>query len=228
MQFISIFRFANMKNSLLTLFIGAFFFSVAVFPVHLSAGDAIANGELSKEIPAPPSGKDAAKEAEPGKKMSFTENIKTKFKGKVKSAAKKIKGSMMENNLFSGFLDDAKCPTGIKGVNINVSERKDGIIIEAAGSSSSANILLQQLVSFYMPDPGIKHQVRSMNFGGEIISGVKNCFNADISNSFLFYQSDSSITAYITGNDDKTAAQIKKAAASWRSLKNSRHMQKTK
>jgi len=218
------FSFANMKNSFFSLFIGAFFFSAAVSPVSLIAGDVIANGELSTEIPAPSAAKNSDKKTDSGKKSSFMENVSAKFKGKVKSASKKIQGS----DWLSGFLDDTRCPTGIKGININVSEREDGIIIAASGSGLSANIILQQLISFYMPEPGKKHQIKSINFGEDIISGVKKCFNADLSGAFVFYQSDSSITVDITGNDDKTVEQIKKAAASWRSLKESRQQQKIK
>lgn len=109
------------------------------------------------------------------------------------------------------FVPPANCRGGIPGVNLSYEEREDGVVFTARGTSSRANLTLQEIAGFYLPDPGDRRRVGSLETAQDILPVVKRCFNADFSNVYFYYVEGASVKVYMTGDTPETVSQIKTA-----------------
>jgi hypothetical protein len=117
------------------------------------------------------------------------------------------------------FVPPANCRGGIPGVNLSYEEREDGVVFTARGTSSRANLTLQEIAGFYLPDPGDRRRVGSLETAQDILPIVKRCFNADFRNVYFYYVEGASMKVYMTGDTPETVSQIKTALKNLETVK---------
>lgn len=129
-------------------------------------------------------------------------------------------------NQAGKFVPPASCRAGIPGVNLSYEEREDGVVFTARGTSSKANLALQEITGYYLPDPGDRRQAGTLETAQDILPVVKRCFNADFSQVYFYYVEGASVKVYMTGDTPETVSQIKTALKNLEIIKK-RPVQKT-
>ena len=117
------------------------------------------------------------------------------------------------------FVPPANCRASIPGVNLSSEELEDGVVFTARGTSSKANLTLQEIAGFYFPDPGDRRRVGSLETAQDILPIVKRCFNADFSNVYFYYVEGAAMKVYMTGDTPETVSQIKTALKNLETVK---------